>query len=314
MQHITVGRKYNEGKVAKIECVRNDRLQNTHIKNNCFLLIILTAGKLEFKVENEQFYAAAPAFICFDETADPVLISKQKAQYTCIYFHPEFLNVNMSFEMLRKKDYGDIASTHDLFLLKPFTDKAYVVPIAEAQLEKITQAAGYMQEELQNQRDWYWSCRGRSYFMEIIIALERMYGLIGYGVTHQKSDNTPIIKNAKLRDAVLYIESRFDESITLPDIAKAAGMNHTTLTALMKEELGLTAIEYLMKYRITVAEKQLEFTSVPIKDIANMTGFKTVQHFSRVFKSQTGATPAEFRKSAVQKRKDDLNGKQNSRA
>ena len=314
MQHITVGRKYNEGKVAKIECVRNDRLQNTHIKNNCFLLIILTAGKLEFKVENEQFCTAAPAFICFDETQNPVLISKRKAQYTCIYFHPEFLNVNMSFEMLRKKDYGDIASTHDLFLLKPFTDKAYVVPIAEAQLEKITQAAGYMQEELKNQRDWYWSCRGRSYFMEIIIALERMYGLIGYGVTHQKSDNTPIIKNAKLRDAVLYIESRFDESVTLPDIAKAAGMNHTTLTALMKEELGLTAIEYLMKYRITVAKKQLEFTSVPIKDIANMTGFKTVQHFSRVFKSQTGATPAEFRKSAVQKRKDDLNGKQNSRA
>ena len=306
MRHITVGRKYNEGKVAKIECVKNDRLQNIDIKDKCFLLIILTAGKLEFNVENERLYAAAPAFICFDETADPMLISKQKAQYTCIYFHPEFLNVNMSFEMLRKKEYGDIASTHDLFLLKPFTDKAYVIPIAEAQLDKITQAAEFMQEELQNQRDWYWSCRGRSYFMEIIIALERMYGLIGYGVTHQKSDNTPIIKNAKLRDAVLYIESRFDESITLPDIAKAAGMNHTTLTALMKEELGLTAIEYLMKYRITVAKKQLEFTSVPIKDIANMTGFKTVQHFSRVFKSQIGTTPAEFRKNAVQKRKDDF--------
>lgn len=309
MQHITVGRKYNEGKIAKIECVRNDRLRNIDIKDKCFLLIILTAGKLEFKVENERLYAATPAFICFDETADPVLISKQKAQYTCIYFHPEFLNVNMSFELLRKKEYGDLASTHDLFLLKPFTDKAYVIPIAETQLEKIVQAADCLQTELENQRDWYWSCRGRSYFMEIIIALERMYGLIGYGVTHQKSDNTPIIKNAKLRDAVLYIESRFDESITLPDIAKAAGMNHTTLTALMKEELGLTAIEYLMKYRITVAKKQLEFTSVPIKDIANMTGFKTVQHFSRVFKSQIGATPAEFRKNAVQKRKEDLNGK-----
>ena len=309
MRHITVGRKYNEGKVAKIECIRNDRLRNIHIKDKCFLLIILTAGKLEFKVENERLYAATPAFICFDETADPVLISKQKAQYTCIYFHPEFLNVNMSFEMLRKKDYGDIASTHDLFLLKPFTDKAYVVPIAEAQLEKITQAADCLQTELENQRDWYWSCRGRSYFMEIIIALERMYGLIGYGIKHQISDNAPIIKNPKLRDAVLYIESRFDESITLPDIAKAAGMNHTTLTALMKEELGLTAIEYLMKYRITVAKKQLEFTSVPIKDIANMTGFKTVQHFSRVFKAQNGTTPAEFRKSVVQKRKEDLNGK-----
>ena len=191
-------------------------------------------------------------------------------------------------------------------LLRPLTDKAYVVPIAEAQLEKITQAAEFMQEELRNQRDWYWSCRGRSYFMEIIIALERMYGLIGYGVTHQKSDNTPIIKNAKLRDAVLYIESRFDESITLPDIAKAAGMNHTTLTALMKEELGLTAIEYLMKYRITVAKKQLAFTDVPIKDVANMVGFKTVQHFGRIFKEITDTTPAEFRKTAVQKRKDQI--------
>lgn len=306
MQHITVGRKYNEGKVAKIACVQNDRLQNIAIKNTCFLLIILTAGKLDFQVENEQFCAAAPAFICFDETQNPVLISKRKARYTCIYFHPEFLNVNMSFELLRKKEYGDIASTHDLFLLKPFTDKVYVIPIAEAQLEKITQAAGFMQQELENQRDWYWSCRGRSYFMEIIIALERMYGLIGYGVTHQRSDNTPSIQNAKVRDAVLYIESRFDESITLSDIAKAAGMNHTTLTALMKEELGCTAIEHLMKYRITVAKKQLEFTSVPIKDIANMTGFKTVQHFSRIFKFQTGTTPAEFRKSAVQKRKENF--------
>ena len=232
MRRITVGRKYNEGKVAKIECVRNDRLRNIDIKGKCFLLIILTAGKLEFKVENEQFCAIAPAFICFDETTDPVLISKRKAQYDCIYFHPEFLNINMSFEMLRKKEYGDIASTHDLFLLKPFIDKAYVVSIAEAQLEKITKAAEFMQEELQNQRDWYWSCRGRSYFMEIIIALERMYGLIGYGMTHQKSDNTSIIKNAKLRDAVLYIEGHYGDNIILSDISANAGINHTTLTAL----------------------------------------------------------------------------------
>ena len=313
MQHSTVGKRYNEGKVAKIECVDNGRLQNIDIKNKCFLLIILASGKLEFEAENERFCAAAPAFVCFDETANPVLVSKRKARYTCIYFHPEFLNVNMSFEMLRKKDYGDIASTHDLFLLRPFIDKTHVVPIAEAQLEKIMQAAGFMNEELENQRDWYWSCRGRSYFMEIIIALERMYGMIGSELTHRNADSLPVIKNAKLRDAVLFIESRFDEDITLSDIVKASAMNHTTLTALMKEEMGLTAMEYLMKYRVTVAKKQLEFTNVPIKDVAAMSGFKTVQHFSRVFKNHTGATPAEFRKIAVQKRKDDLNGKQNSR-
>ena len=61
-----------------------------------------------------------------------------------------------------------------------------------------------------------------------------------------------------------------------------------------------------MQYRVTVAKKQLAFTEVPIKDIANMTGFKTVQHFVRIFKERTGLTPAEYRKQAVQKRKEEM--------
>ena len=306
MEHITVGRKYNEGKIAFAECVKDGLLDNIHIKDKCFLLIILTKGKLEFKVGDKKMTAIAPSFLCFDESENPVVVSISKARYTCVYFHPKFLNINMTFELLRSKNYGDIATTHDMFMLKPFIDKAYVIPIAQAQVEKIEYSADYMLQELTEQRDWYWSCRGRSYFMEIIIALERMYGLIGYGLTHQKSDNTPIIKNPKLRDAVLYIEGYYGDSITLSDISTNAGINHTTLTALMKEELGCTAIEYLMQYRITIAKKQLSFTDVPIKDIANMVGFKTVQHFSRIFKQHTGTSPAEFRKSAVQKRKEEI--------
>ena len=306
MQHITIGRKYNEGKVAFVECVKDGSLDNISIKDKCFLLIILTKGKLVFKVGSEKITAIAPSFLCFDELENPMLISKSKAHYTCVYFHPKFLNINMTFELLRSKNYGDIATTHDMFMLKPFTQKAYVIPIAQTQVEKIEHSANYMFEELTEQRDWYWSCRGRSYFMEIIIALERMYGLIGYGLTHQKSDNAPIIKNPKLRDAVLFIESHYAESITLSDISANVGINHTTLTALTKEELGCTAIQYLMNYRITVSKKQLAFTDVPIKDISNMVGFKTVQHFNRIFKEISGTTPAEFRKLAVQKRKDEL--------
>ena len=64
-----------------------------------------------------------------------------------------------------------------------------------------------------------------------------------------------------------------------------------------------------MQYRITIAKKQLAFTDVPIKDIANMVGFKTVQHFNRIFKKFTLTTPAEFRKNSVKNRKEDFNGK-----
>ena len=54
MEHITVGRKHNEGKVAFAECVKNGSLKNIDIKGKCFLLIILLSGKLEFKVGNEN--------------------------------------------------------------------------------------------------------------------------------------------------------------------------------------------------------------------------------------------------------------------
>ena len=293
MEHVTIGREYSEGKIAMVDCIENDPLDHIDIQGQFFLLIILAKGRLEFLVGDELITATAPAFICFDETENPRLLTKSAAQYTCIYFHPNYLNVNMSFEFLRSDQYDDIATVHDLFLLKPFVDKAYVIPIVDTQVEKIAHAAVSMKAELEEQRDWYWSCRGRSYFMEIIIALERMYGLIGYGATPQQ-DYTPIIANPKLRAAVLYIEGHYEQNITLGDISASVGLNRTTLTALMKEELGCTVIEYLMRYRIIVAKKQLAFTDVPIKDVAGLVGFKTVQHFNRLFKAHTGVTPLCF--------------------
>ncbi len=178
MEHITVGRKYNEGKVAFVECAKNISLDNIDIKDKCFLLIILGKGSLEFRVGKEIISATAPSFLCFPETENPLLLSKTNAHYTCVYFHPKFLNINMNFGLLRSEKYCDIATTHDMFMLKPFIDKAYVVPIVDTQVEKIEHAADCMNMELKEQRDWYWSCRGRAYFMEIIIALERMYGLL----------------------------------------------------------------------------------------------------------------------------------------
>lgn len=306
MEYTTVGKIYNKGKTAYIKCVKNDTLEKIDINNKCFLLIILSSGKLEFSVSNKYVAAIAPSFLCFNETENPVLISKTSAKYTCIYFHPNFLNVNMNFEVLRTKKYSDIATTHDMFLLKPFINRDYVIPIIDTQVERIQRSADYMNDELYLQRDWYWSCRGRSYFMEIIIVLERMYGLMGYGGTYQTKDNAAVILNPKLRDAVLFIESHYSENIMLSDISLNAGINHTTLTALMKEEIGCTVIEYLIKYRIAVSKKQLAFTEIPIKEIAYMVGFKTVQHFNRTFKKYAGMPPAQFRKLAVENRKENF--------
>ena len=306
MEHVTIGRAYNEGKIAYAECVRGGDLREIDIKEKSFLLICLFGGTLTFDIGGRRVRASAPSFFCFDETENPALVSDSKADYVCIYFHPMYLNVNMTFSRIRSPRYGDIASVHDLFLLKPFLDHYYVVPLTEDRVQYIADSCTRMEEELRNQRDWYWSCRSRSYFMEIIITLERMYGLVGYGEIANEPYAPETDENPKLRDAILYIEGHFMEPLTLSQVADRVSLNRTSLTALMKAERGMTVLQYLSAFRVRVAKKQLAFTEVPIKEIAERCGFKTVQHFSRVFRKETGQTPADYRRTAVEKRKKEI--------
>lgn len=304
MTHVTTGKKYNTSKIANVECKKNGSLKNIDIKGECFLLIFLKSGSLTFSLNEGMSCLSAPSFICFDESENPTCIANQNAEYYCIYFHPNYLNINMSFELLRSAEYEEIANVHDMFLLKPFIDRCLNVPICESYINSIEDACIQMEKELTQQRDWYWSCRGRSYFMVVIMALERMYDLFGYEKRQITEDTQITVQDKRLMDALLYIESHYMDDLNLKDICNASGVNHTTLTALAKQELGSTIIEYLTEYRIMVSKKQLTFTDIPIKEVAHRTGFKRVHHFSRVFKEVTGETPAVYRKESIQNRKN----------
>ncbi len=297
----TVGRNFDVAKVAKIKCVKNDPLTDLEIEGHCFLLLIVHKGSAYFQVGSVSFEAIAPCLVCFDETEQPKLLHQYGLQCDAIYFHPMFLNVNMTFAQVHSNHYEQLALRHDMFLLKPFTDKkSYVFPLFEEYANRLDDLFLKVETELKDQHDWYWSCRSRSFFLEIILILERIYGIIGY------DDSVTAIgqlTNPHLKNAVIYIESHYAENITLESISKAASMNHSTLTYLFKTELGITPIEYLWQRRLTVAKKHLEFTSLPVNDVSACCGFKTVQHFSRKFKEATGFSPKAFRDMAVSKRK-----------
>lgn len=297
----TVGREFDVGKIASVQCVKNDNLGDLDIKGHCFLMLIIYEGSAYFQVEDFVFEAIGPCFVCFDEREQPKLVRKSDLKCDSIYFHPIFLNINMTFERVHSDNYEQVATSHDMFLLRPFTDKnRFVFPLFEEYTDNLNRLFLKLENELHYQHDWYWSCRSRSYFLEMILLLERAYGIIGQDNSEAPTNK---IKNSHLRNAVIYIESHYHENLTLQSIAKASAMNHSTLTQLFKSELYVTPIEYLWQYRITVAKKHLEFTSLPIKDISMRCGFKTNQHFSRKFEEYTGTTPTSFRNAAVEKRK-----------
>ena len=306
MERYTIGKEFNSGKIAEIFCNNNDDLKNIDIKDKSYLLLIITEGIATFAVEGNEFTATAPCFVCFDELHTPVLIKKRNLKSRSIYFHPMFLNVNMSFLLIRGIGYNDLAHTHDLFLLKPFTEGNYIVPIITEYEERIIETYDRMKNDLKHQTDWYWSCRARSYFMELIIMLERLYGMVGRGEIVINEGNKFATQNQRVQKALLFIESHYGEIIALKDILAASKTNHTTLSELFAQEIAQTPTEYLWTYRIKIAKKLLAFTDVPLKDVSTRCGFKTISHYARMFKEHTSKTPLEYRKNAVEERKREL--------
>lgn len=293
----TLGIRHDVGRVALVECFPDVPLDNFKIKDQCFLLLLIHQGSAGFQAGNRSFEAVAPCAVCFDEAADPSVTHSQDLRCDAVFFHPKFLNVNMTFARIRSPNYTQLALAHDLFLMKPFTDpEQYVFPMADAAAAKLLACFQGMRHELEQQPDWYWSCRSRSYFMEMLLLLER-----AYDVTAQPCN--PSVTNCHLKKAVQYIEIHYHAPIKLADIASAAALNHTTLTQLFHRELECTPVDYLWRYRVGVAKKHLEFTNLPISDIALRCGFKTVQHFSRKFEAITAQSPTAFRTRALESRK-----------
>ena len=225
----TIGREYDVGKIAAVQCVKGDTLVDLAIKDNCFLLLIVYEGSVHFEVGDVLFEAVAPCFVCFDERENVRLLGKRELACDAIYFHPTFLNVNMTFERVHSERYAEVAINHDMFLLRPFTDaERYVFPLFEEHVDNLHRLFSSLEAELADQRDWYWSCRSRSYFMEMIFMLERAYGIIGGSGS---GTSVTRVKNPHLRNAVLYIECHYHENIMLENIIKAAVINHSTLPA-----------------------------------------------------------------------------------
>ena len=65
---------------------------------------------------------------------------------------------------------------------------------------------------------------------------------------------------------------------------------------LIKKETGQTATDYIHKHIIDATKELLADTSRSITDVSYQIGFQYPQHMSRMFKKETGVTPAQYRK------------------
>lgn len=99
-----------------------------------------------------------------------------------------------------------------------------------------------------------------------------------------------------VRKAIHYMNHRYDQAITVEEIAADINIHPSYLHRIFRKTTGQTLIDYLTQLRIEKAKMLLERTDIPVIDISDHIGLGSRQYFSYVFKKNTGISPIQYRK------------------
>ncbi len=114
-----------------------------------------------------------------------------------------------------------------------------------------------------------------------------------YNKIYQK---TIVPKDMRMQTAESYINAHFTESDCLTKAFENSGLSRRRFNDLFKNCFDITPNRYIINLKIDYAKKLLQTEYINISQTAEICGFSDIYYFSRLFKKETGQTPAEYRK------------------
>ena len=99
-----------------------------------------------------------------------------------------------------------------------------------------------------------------------------------------------------LRPAIDYLKANYKTRIYLKNLAAISNVSPNYFSKLFKREMNCSLSVYINQLRVAEARRLLLESNIPVGEISNMLGFEDSGYFIKVFKRETGETPAVFRK------------------
>lgn len=115
-------------------------------------------------------------------------------------------------------------------------------------------------------------------------------------ITRSLVNKDILVRFEKLLDN--YFQSELVHTAGLPTVKYCADQLHLSpnyFGDLIKKETGKSALDNIQIKVMNIAKERIFDKSKTLSEIAYELGFKHPQHFSRMFKNETGQTPNEFR-------------------
>ncbi|MFI6495765.1 helix-turn-helix domain-containing protein [Nonomuraea typhae] len=95
--------------------------------------------------------------------------------------------------------------------------------------------------------------------------------------------------------AVAHIEANLARPLSVPEVARAAGISHNHLTRLFRAETGHTVVAHIRRRRLEQARHLLTATTLPIPAVAAAVGIPDLQAFNKACRRELGASPRALR-------------------
>lgn len=99
----------------------------------------------------------------------------------------------------------------------------------------------------------------------------------------------------RMRRVTEFIQEHIEEEITLNELAQNVGLSASHFCSLFHKTSGRTPHQFVLHCRIQHAKVLLAKPGNSILDVALASGFRTHQHFSRIFRRHVGIPPSMYR-------------------
>lgn len=145
---------------------------------------------------------------------------------------------------------------------------------------------------------------------EAIALLDRMMGgekpaqrhflIDPLGVVTRRSTDILAIEDRLVAKTMTFITSNASQGIKVRDVVNSSAVSRSGLETRFKAALGCTIHAAIRKTQLQRARRMITETNLAMKEIAAVTGFKSVQHMTTLFGRAFGQTPAKFRKTTLE--------------
>jgi AraC-like DNA-binding protein len=105
------------------------------------------------------------------------------------------------------------------------------------------------------------------------------------------------LAHPKLARVLTALHERPGQAWSLQAMAQQAGMSRSAFAAEFKAALGSTPADYLLRWRIAIAQTRLR-SGTPAKTVSDELGYASASAFSRAFTQVAGVSPRNWLKSA----------------